>query len=102
MEALETLASFVAEGKVRYLGWSNVRTWRLERIRRLCLANGWRDPVALQREHSYLQPRAGLRNASIVDDEQLDYLESHPDLTLVACSPVLKGPYDAAGHARCG
>ena len=32
-ETLETLASFVAEGKVRYLGWSNVRTWRLERIR---------------------------------------------------------------------
>ena len=100
MEALETLASFVAEGKVRYLGWSNVRTWRLERIRRLCLANGWRAPVALQREHSYLQPRAGLRNASIVDDEQLDYLESHPDLTLVAYSPVLKGLYDAAPEDR--
>ena len=33
-------------------------------------------PVALQQEHSYLQPRAGLRNASIVDDEPLDYLES--------------------------
>lgn len=99
-ETLETLASFVAEGKVRYLGWSNVRTWRLERIRRLCVANGWPAPVALQQEHSYLQRRAGLRNASIVDDEQLDYLESHPDLTLVAYSPVLKGLYDAAPEDR--
>jgi aryl-alcohol dehydrogenase-like predicted oxidoreductase len=40
-ETLGALAGFVREGKVRYLGWSNVRTWRLERIRGLCAANGW-------------------------------------------------------------
>lgn len=93
-ETLETLAGFVAEGKVRYLGWSNVRTWRLERIRQLCERNGWPVPVTLQQEYSLLHRRAGLRTSSIVDDEQLDYLEHHPDLTLVAYSPVLKGLYD--------
>lgn len=93
-ETLATLASFVREGKVRYLGWSNVRTWRLERVRQICLQNGWPTPVALQQEHSYLQRRAGLSHASIVDDEQLDYLRAHPDLTLMAYSPVLKGLYD--------
>ena len=30
----------------------------------------------------------------IVDDEQLDYLRAHDDLTLVAYSPILKGIYD--------
>ncbi len=99
-ETLSTLASFVAEGKVRYLGWSNVRTWRLERIRQLCLANGWPAPVALQQEHSYLTPRSGLDSASIVDGEQADYLSEHPDLALVAYSPVLKGIYDMSEADR--
>ena len=94
-ETLETLAGFVAEGKVRHLGWSNVRTWRLERIRQLCAQHGWPAPVAIQQQHTYLQRKPGLRNASIVDDEQLDYLEAHRDVTLVAYSPLLKGLYDA-------
>jgi hypothetical protein len=42
-----------------------VRTWRLERIRALCAANGWPQPVALR-----------------------------ADLSLVAYSPLLKGLYD--------
>jgi aryl-alcohol dehydrogenase-like predicted oxidoreductase len=99
-ETLATLAGFVREGKVRYLGWSNVRTWRLERIRGLCAANGWPQPVALQQQHSYLQRRAGLTGPSIVDEEQLDYLRERPDLTLVAYSPVLKGLYDAPPAER--
>ena len=37
-ETLEALAGIVAAGKARYIGWSNVRTWRLERIRQLCAA----------------------------------------------------------------
>lgn len=101
-ETLEALAEIVAAGKARYLGWSNVRTWRMERIRQLCDRYGWPAPVALQQQHSYLRRRAGLVHASIVDDEQLDYLREHDDLTLVAYSPLLKGVYTGpakrAGH----
>jgi aryl-alcohol dehydrogenase-like predicted oxidoreductase len=79
-ETLEALAGIVAAGKVRYVGWSNVRTWRLERIRQLCARHGWPAPVALQQQHSYLRPRAGLDAASIVGTEQLDYLRTHEDL----------------------
>jgi aryl-alcohol dehydrogenase-like predicted oxidoreductase len=99
-ETLAALADFVREGKVRYLGWSNVRTWRLERIRGLCAANGWPQPAALQQQHSYLQRRAGLQSVSIVDDEQLDYLRERPDLSLIAYSPLLKGLYDAPAADR--
>ena len=95
-ETLETLAGFVRDAKVRFLGWSNVRTWRLERIRGLCERNGWPLPVAIQQQHSYLRRRAGASTASIVDDEQLDYLAEHDDQTLVAYSPILKGVYDDA------
>ena len=97
-ETLEALAGLVTAGKVRYLGWSNVRTWRLERIRQLCDRYGWPAPVAVQQQHSYLRRRAGLDSASIVGDEQLDYLAEHRDLTLVAYSPILKGVYDDAAR----
>jgi aryl-alcohol dehydrogenase-like predicted oxidoreductase len=101
-ETLQALADIVAAGKARYIGWSNVRTWRLERIRQLCERHGWPAPVALQQQHSYLRRQAGLDHGSIVDVEQLDYLREHDDLTLVAYSPILKGIYDdpakQAGH----
>ncbi|GAA2684345.1 aldo/keto reductase [Actinoplanes palleronii] len=93
-ETLEALSGLVTAGKVRYLGWSNVRTWRLERIRQLCERHGWVAPVALQQQHSYLRPKAGNTSASIVGAEQQDYLATHPDLQLVAYSPILKGIYD--------
>ncbi|MGB3442736.1 MAG: aldo/keto reductase [Actinophytocola sp.] len=93
-ETLETLAGFVRAGKVRHIGWSNVRTWRLERILGLCDRHGWPAPVALQQQHSYLRPTAGARFLSIVDDEQLDHLRANPAVTLVAYSPILKGIYD--------
>ncbi|MFS0705728.1 aldo/keto reductase [Cellulomonas sp. 179-A 9B4 NHS] len=99
-ETLAELAAFVAEGKVRYVGWSNVRAWRLAEIAQLCRQHGWPAPVAVQQQHTYLQRRAGLRHGSIVDDEQLDFLEAHPEITLVAYSPLLKGLYDAGPAER--
>jgi aryl-alcohol dehydrogenase-like predicted oxidoreductase len=99
-ETLAALDGIVRSGKVRYIGWSNVRTWRLERIRQLCARHGWPAPVALQQQHSYLRRRAGLAHSSIVDDEQMDYLRDHDDLTLVAYSPILKGIYDDPAKRR--
>lgn len=93
-ETLAALAEIIAAGKARYIGWSNVRAWRLERIRQLCVQHGWPAPVAVQQQHSYLRRKAGLEHVSIVDDEQMDYLRTHDDLTLVAYSPILKGIYD--------
>ncbi|MBB4744824.1 aryl-alcohol dehydrogenase-like predicted oxidoreductase [Actinoplanes octamycinicus] len=93
-ETLEALNGLVTAGKVRYLGWSNVRTWRLEAIRQLCDRHGWAAPVALQQQHSYLRPKAGNASASIVGPEQWEYLDRHRDLQLVAYSPILKGIYD--------
>jgi aryl-alcohol dehydrogenase-like predicted oxidoreductase len=94
-ETLQALADVVTAGKVRYIGWSNVRTWRLERIRQVAADNGWPVPVAVQQQHSYLRPRGGLEdNVSVVTDEQLDYLRVERGLTLVAYSPLVKGAFD--------
>ena len=99
-ETLEALADLLRAGLTRAIGWSNVRTARLETIRRLCLEHGWPAPVALQQQHTYLRKRAGHDSASIVDDEQLAYLRAHPELTLVAYSPILKGVYDDASKRQ--
>jgi aryl-alcohol dehydrogenase-like predicted oxidoreductase len=93
-ETLGALAELVEAGKTRYIGWSNVRTWRLERIRQLCARHGWPAPVAVQQQYSYLRPRPVEATPSIVGHEQLDYLRENPDLTLVAYSPILQGLYD--------
>jgi aryl-alcohol dehydrogenase-like predicted oxidoreductase len=93
-ETLQELAEIVAAGKARYIGWSNVRTWRLERIRAICERHGWPAPVALQQQHSYLRPKAGVDTTSLVDNEQLDYLRANDDLTLIAYSSILKGIYE--------
>ncbi|SEJ08535.1 aldo/keto reductase [Demequina mangrovi] len=97
-ETLGFLASAVSAGLIRTYGWSNVSTWRLAQIRALCEANGWPQPAAVQQQHAYLRPRAGLDSRSIVSAEQLDYLRAYPDLQLVAYSPVLKGLFSA--HER--
>jgi aryl-alcohol dehydrogenase-like predicted oxidoreductase len=93
-ETLEALAEFVRAGKIRHVGWSNVRTWRLERILGLCDRHGWPAPVAIQEQHSYLRPNSTANVLSIVDAERLDHLRANPQVSLVAYSPILKGIYD--------
>ena len=91
--AVGAFVDFQAEGRIGAYGWSNVTTQRLADIRAVCQAHGWPTPVALQQQHSYLRRRPDLIHDSIVDDEQQAYLRVHPDLQLVAYSPVLKGLY---------
>jgi aryl-alcohol dehydrogenase-like predicted oxidoreductase len=93
-ETLQALDEIVRAGKVRYVGWSNVRTWRLERVRAVAEQNGWVKPVALQQQHSYLRPRAGADTTSVVSDEMLHYLRHNEDIALVPYSPILQGIYD--------
>ncbi|MCR6484102.1 aldo/keto reductase [Amycolatopsis sp. OK19-0408] len=96
-ETLSALDGLVRSGKVRYIGWSNVRTWRLDRIRSLALARGWASPVAVQVQHSYLRP-TGADVPSIAGGELLDWLAAHPDVSLAAYSSLLRGIYDDPGY----
>lgn len=98
-ETLGALAVFVAEGKIRHVGWSNVSSQRLEAIRAVAEGNGFPLPVAVQQQHSYLDASVG-RGFPAADEAQLGYLRGHPDLTLVAYSPLLKGLYDAPAGDR--
>ncbi|MFC0115598.1 aldo/keto reductase [Kibdelosporangium aridum] len=91
-ETLQTLDEIVRAGKVRYIGWSNVWTWRLEQMRALCRENGWTVPIVVQQQYSYLKPRTGARN--VAGPEMIEWLRHNPDVTLAAYSPILSGVYE--------
>lgn len=91
-ETLQTLDEIVRAGKVRHIGWSNVWTWRLERVRALCRENGWTVPIVVQQQYSYLEPLRSRRNVAAAD--MLEWLNHNPDVTLAAYSPILQGVYE--------
>lgn len=93
-ETLESFNLLVKAGKVRYLGASNFRAWRLEEARCLSQSRGTAAYQCVQQRYTYLQPRAGTGfGAQIaVNEDLLDYCREHP-LTLLSYSPLLAGAY---------
>jgi len=93
-ETMETFNALVEAGRVRYLGASNYRAWRLEKARRLSRENGWAEYCCAQQRHSYLRPRT---NASfgpqlVANEDLLDYCRSE-GVALLAYSGLLGGFY---------
>ena len=94
-ETLSTLNDLVKEGKVKHIGCSNIRTWRLSNAREISKRDGYPLFSAVQQEYSYIRPSIGAdRGITLhVDDDLMDYIKSNNDMTLVAYSPLLKGIY---------
>ena len=99
----ETVGAFgelVAEGKVRLLGLSNHRTWRIERARALARAAALPDFVCVQNRHSYIVPRPGAQLPEwahvLVGPDLIDYARSETELTIFAYSTLLSGAYTRA------
>jgi aryl-alcohol dehydrogenase-like predicted oxidoreductase len=98
-ETLAALNEVVVAGKARFIGWSNVRTWRLDRVRQLAAQKGWPSPVAVQQRYSYLRQTPDSDHTSGAGEEMLDYLRDHRDVSLVAYSPILANIYDDPSKA---
>lgn len=54
-EVISTLHDLVREGKVRYLGFSNVPAWYLSRCQTMAELRGWEKICALQMEYSLVE-----------------------------------------------
>jgi len=92
-ETLGALNQLVEEGKIRQIGCSNIRTWRMERARQIGAQNDWARYVAIQQQYSYLRTKSSVDIVD-TDAELLDYLATNDDLMLLAYSPILKGIYN--------
>ncbi len=95
----ETLGAFDElhrEGKLRFIGCSNYRAWRIEEARVVSRGGGMASYCCVQQRHTYLRPAPGARfdPQLAADEELLDYCAAHGrELVLLAYSPTLGGAY---------
>jgi aryl-alcohol dehydrogenase-like predicted oxidoreductase len=96
-ETLDSFDKLVRAGKVRYIGASNYRAWRLEQADWVSQSSDLAAFCCVQQRYTYLQPRAGASFAPQVaaNDDLLDYCRSR-GMTLLAYSPLLSGAYTRA------
>ena len=95
----ETLGAFEElrkEGKIRAIGCSNYRAWRIEESRELSRRKGWAAYCCVQQRYTYLRPAPGASFAPQLsaDDELLDYCAARRgEVLLLAYSPTIGGAY---------
>lgn len=92
-----TLGRLADRGVASLIGCSNYTAWRLERARRIADDHGLPRFTVIQSEYTYLWPTPLANRPEIAGLELLDYVTEHPEVTLVAYSPLLAGSY---GHAE--
>jgi aryl-alcohol dehydrogenase-like predicted oxidoreductase len=93
-ETMEAFDRLVQMGKVRYVGASNYRAWRLEKARWISRTNGWAEFCCVQQRYTYLRPRPGASfdPQLAANDDLLDYVRRE-GVTLLAYSVLLDGAY---------
>jgi aryl-alcohol dehydrogenase-like predicted oxidoreductase len=91
---VEAFHRLVEEGRVRHLGASNYRAWRLADARCISEAHGWAQPCCVQQHYTYLQPRPGADLGTMfpINTELRGYCTQY-DLTLIAYHVMLWGAY---------
>lgn len=95
----ETMAAFdrlVTAGKVRFIGASNYRAWRLEQAHWVAKTNNWPAFCCVQQRYTYLRPKPGadFDPQLFANEDLLDYARARRhDFTLLAYSALLGGAY---------
>lgn len=94
-ETLGALNELISEGKVRHIGCSNLKSWRIQEAKDICKKNGWIQFSAIQQSYTYLNPRPGTDFwvNEYVDDSLLDYVNFYKDISILAYSPLMSGYY---------
>jgi len=93
-ETLEAFDKLIRAGKVRFIGASNYRAWRLADADAICLGSGWESFCCVQQRYTYLRPNPGADFGLQVsaNEDLLDYCRDR-GMTLLPYSPLLGGSY---------
>ncbi len=93
-ETLEAFHRLIQAGKVRFIGASNFRAWRLEECRWVSQTKGWSEYCCIQQRYTYLRPKPGTSfdPQVAVNEDLLEYCRIR-GLTLLAYSPLIGGAY---------
>jgi len=93
-ETLEAFYRLKQAGKIRFIGASNHRAWRLEEARCLSRKHGWPEYCCIQQRHSFIRRKHGTSfDPQVAANEDLmDYCRNR-DITILAYSALLSGSY---------
>lgn len=93
-ETMEAFDRLVKAGKVRAIGASNLKAWRIAEANLMSELHGWAGYTVVQQRHTYLRPRHGADfGPQIVIDDNLQSLAQRRILALVGYSVLLQGAY---------
>lgn len=93
-ETMEAFDRLVRAGKVRAIGASNLRVWRIAEANLLAGMKRWSKYAVIEQRYTYLRPRHGADFGPqiFISEELKDFVRSH-GLALIGYSPLLQGAY---------
>jgi len=93
-ETMEAFDRLIKAGKVRAIGASNLKVWRIAEANTVSKINGWAQYCTVEQRHTYLRPRHGADFGPqiCINEDLKDYCHSR-GVTLVAYSVLLQGAY---------
>jgi len=93
-ETMEAFDRLIRAGKVRVLGASNLRLWRIVQANSIAKAHGWTPYSVVEQRYTYLRPRHGADfGPQIFLSDDMRHYGSHHDITLMGYSVLLQGAY---------
>lgn len=93
-ETMEAFDRLVRAGKVRVLGASNLRLWRIAEANSVAKTRGWTPYSVVEQRYTYLRPRHGADfGPQIFLSEDMRNYASHYEITLMGYSVLLQGAY---------
>jgi aryl-alcohol dehydrogenase-like predicted oxidoreductase len=93
-ETMEAFDRLLQAGKIRAIGASNLRVWRIAEANSVSRHHGWRCYSVVEQRHTYLRPRHGADFGPqiCINEDLKDYCRAH-GLTLIGYSVLLQGAY---------
>lgn len=93
-ETMEAFNNLIKAGKVRAIGASNLKVWRIAQANEIARANGWAEFSAVEQRYTYLRPlhAADFGPQMFIGDELKDFA-ARTGVTLIAYSVLLSGAY---------
>jgi aryl-alcohol dehydrogenase-like predicted oxidoreductase len=93
-ETMEAFDRLLQAGKVRAIGASNLRVWRIAEANTVSRHHKWHGYSVVEQRHTYLRPRHGADFGPqiCINEDLKDYCRAH-GLTLIGYSVLLQGAY---------
>lgn len=93
-ETMEAFHKLVKAGKIRAVGASNLKIWRIAQANQIAKDNGWTPYCAVEQRYTYLRPlhAADFGPQLFIGDELMDFARQS-GVTPVAYSILLSGAY---------